>query len=133
MSATIRSGPASRVSPIQTRSRSASVFSVAGDVVEDGDRRRPGGQRSAHAELGHRFALALDRGLGPCSLACRELADDDPADEQQDQVEPLARVADDERVERLDEQEVVSRNPPTAARIPAPVPNVIAQTSTARR
>ena len=92
---------------IQARRASTRVeqhVEIAGWAVT-GPRRR--GQREADPEQRKRLALAGDRRLGPVPLSTGQTADDDPDDEQEEQVEPLLRVLDRERVARLDEQEVV--------------------------
>ena len=65
--------------------------------------------REGEADVEQRrgLALALDRRDGAVALAAGQAADDDTDDEQEEQVQPLGRIADRERVERLDEEEVV--------------------------
>ena len=81
-----------------------------------------GGQREAHVEERERLAFPLDRGSGAVTLPPRELADDDPDEEQQQEVEPFARVANGEGVPRLDEQEVVGEEGPDGGRDRRPRP-----------
>ena len=83
---------------------------VAQDAHDHGqDRRRglAGGERATHLEQRPRFALAGLRDLRARPLDGDELADDDPDEQQDDEVQPLVRVVDRERVQRQDEQEVV--------------------------
>ena len=83
-----------------------------------GDRARadPGSRSVASVkrdvEQRPRLALALGRRDRPFALAPGQAADHDPHDEQQDEVQPLARVLDREGVERLDEEEVVDEERP---------------------
>ena len=110
-----RSG--SRPAPCRRRQPSPTTIQtrVRADLVADhpGDRRERGGlvalarEGEADVEQGEGLALALDGGHRPVAFATGEPADDDADDEEQEQVQPLRRIADRQRVDRLDEQEVV--------------------------
>ena len=83
---------------------------LAGDLREDVGRGGPGCERAADREELAGLALA---GLGlerPRTLQGRELANDQPHEEQQHEIQPLARVADRERVDRVDEEKVVQED-----------------------
>ena len=56
-----------------------------------------------------RLALARLRDVGARPLERRQLPDDDADEQEQDEVEPLARVGDREGVQRGDEEEVVEQ------------------------
>ena len=93
-------------SPSQTRS-----IRSPRELVDDG----PGaarevvarGERAADPEEGDGLTGPFGDLGGPCRFERGEPADDDRDDEEEEEVEPLVRVGDGERVDRLDEEEVV--------------------------
>ncbi len=73
------------------------------------DRGRGGPRRESATDLKQGACLTLSYlgDLGAVALECGESADDDPDEEQQEEVDEFPWVIDNERVARVDEEEVV--------------------------
>ena len=81
--------------------------------ARDGRQHRRGGRanRKLPAHLEQRARLPFPRfgDLRPGTLQRDKLTNDDPDEEEQNEVQPLARIRDGERVEREDEEVVVQQ------------------------
>ncbi len=84
----------------------------SGDCREDLVGGVPRRELAAHPEQVPRLPLPRDRDPGPRPLQCGQVAHHDRHEHEQDEAEPLARVADGERVIGLGEEEVVDEEGP---------------------
>ena len=109
---------AATVSPttIQTRDIRVSSRTVAATARRASGASRSRGEGEADVEQRAGLALAGQRPRRTLALLTGETTDDRPEDQQQEQVQPLGRVTDGERVEGLDEQEVVQEERPDRGR-----------------